>query len=84
VCNFAVACGEVITNDGNFTVCVVSEQACAEIADGDSGADDIYPGLEVTEVETAQVPASKSAGGDVVSTEQAIAGVAPCPSCAKK
>jgi len=43
VCNFANACGEVITPNGNFTVCDVSNDICVEV-DENLGATQIYPG----------------------------------------
>jgi hypothetical protein len=33
VCNFATACSEVITPNGNFTVCDVSNEVCAVVDD---------------------------------------------------
>jgi hypothetical protein len=35
VCNFATACGEVITVNGNFTVCDISNEVCAAVEDYD-------------------------------------------------
>ena len=35
VCNFATACGEVITVNGNFTVCDVSNEVCVAVEDYD-------------------------------------------------
>jgi hypothetical protein len=35
VCNFATACGEVITANGNFTVCDVSNEVCIAVEDYD-------------------------------------------------
>jgi hypothetical protein len=35
VCNFATACGEVITVNGNFTVCDVSNEVCVDTEDYD-------------------------------------------------
>ncbi len=43
VCNFATACAEVITPNGNFTACVVSDQVCATV-DETSDTNPIYPG----------------------------------------
>ena len=48
VCNFATTCGEVITPNGNFTVCDVSNEVCA-IVDENFGVGPIYPGKKVTD-----------------------------------
>ena len=50
VCNFATACGEVVTANGNFTVCVVSNQVCLTVDDFSSPQPDlseIHPGVEI-------------------------------------
>jgi hypothetical protein len=52
VCNFATACGEVVTDNGNFTVCVVSNQVCVTVDDFSSPApelEDIHPGIDIDE-----------------------------------
>ena len=54
VCNFATVCGEVITVNGNFTVCDVSNLVCVIVDDSFGGP--INPGKKVTE--TAEVPAA--------------------------
>jgi hypothetical protein len=33
VCNFATACGEVVTVNGNFTVCDISNEVCVSVED---------------------------------------------------
>jgi hypothetical protein len=47
VCNFATACGDVITPSGNFTVCVVNDppnsDKCVIVSEG-FGISPIYPG----------------------------------------
>jgi hypothetical protein len=48
VCNFATACGDVVTPNGNFTVCVVSKQVCRVVADG--GAPIVYPGIKINDL----------------------------------
>jgi hypothetical protein len=51
VCNFATACGEVITSNGNFTACVVSDQVCPVINDFTvSPPPIVYPGIKTAEV----------------------------------
>jgi|GEM_PF-758384 len=46
VCNWAWACGEVVTQNGNFTICVNSEQICRVV--DDTGIPFIpFPGAEV-------------------------------------
>jgi hypothetical protein len=71
VCNFATACGEVITPNGNFTVCDVSNEVCLTVHDIRVGP--IYPGIELTE--TAEVPtaeaASEASGKVIVEVTQA-------------
>jgi hypothetical protein len=63
VCNFATACGEVVTPNGNFTVCVVSGQVCPVINDTTTALFPIvYPGTE-----TVQAPGE--AAGDVTDEE---------------
>jgi hypothetical protein len=47
VCNFATACGDVVTPTGNFTVCVVSNQVCRVVVDG--GAPIVYPGIGIND-----------------------------------
>jgi hypothetical protein len=37
VCNFATVCGEVITDNGNFTVCDVSDVVCATVDENFGG-----------------------------------------------
>jgi len=90
VCNFAVACGEVVTTNGNFTVCVVSDQVCPIIVDGNT-AEDIYPGIEVPEEVVSEETASQSADAEAEaetaaqeSVAQEESAPAPCPSCSKK
>jgi hypothetical protein len=46
VCNFATACGEAITPNGNFTVCDVSNDVCAAVSEGLVGSP-VYPGRYV-------------------------------------
>jgi hypothetical protein len=43
VCNFATVCGEVITDNGNFTVCDVSNDVCAVVSES-AGTSPFYPG----------------------------------------
>jgi hypothetical protein len=92
VCNFAVACGEVVTPNGNFTACVVSDQVCPVIEDYTVATPPIvYPGVEVGE-DAAEVPTEESSEEQVyddVPLEEAEGGdvqdtVKPCPTCAKK
>lgn len=86
VCNFATACGEVVTPNGNFTVCVVSDQQCAVIEDGDIGLEDIYPGIEVPEEVVAEVTTEQSADPEVAAETavQDSVSTASCPNCIKK
>jgi len=50
VCNFATACGEVITDSGNFTVCDVSNDACAIVSES-VGTSPFYPGGKLAAAE---------------------------------
>lgn len=51
VCGFATACGEVITPNGNFTTCAVSNQCCVVINDYPSQIlPVIYPGYQVDDL----------------------------------
>jgi hypothetical protein len=52
VCNFATACGDVVTPNGNFTVCVVSDQVCIVVQDPLGGLPDVYPGIGINETTT--------------------------------
>lgn len=68
VCNFATACGDVVTPNGNFTVCVVSNQVCREVEDG--GTPDVYPGIKKI---------SGDSSPEVSSSEEDNT----CPTCSK-
>jgi PKD repeat protein len=91
VCNFATVCGEVITVDGNFTVCDVSNEMCV-IVDENLGVGPIYPGKKVTETaeETspaAEEPAVEATGKATVEGTKAPAELpspAGCTTCGKK
>jgi hypothetical protein len=51
VCNFATVCGEVITDNGNFTVCNVSNQVCINVTQPPIlPGFDVYPVIELTEI----------------------------------
>jgi hypothetical protein len=54
ICNFATACGHVITPNGNFTVCDVSNPVCLYVGMPVNGP--IYP--VITQSETAEEPAA--------------------------
>ena len=56
VCNFATVCGEVITVNGNFTVCDVSNLVCVIVDDSFGGP--INPGTKVTEAAEEPVAAA--------------------------
>ena len=56
VCNFATVCGEVITANGNFTVCDVSNEACLVVSEN-LGTSPFYPGKKVAEAAAEQAPA---------------------------
>jgi hypothetical protein len=75
VCNFATVCGEVITVNGNFTVCDVSNEVCI-IVDESFGVGPIYPGkklTETTEETTPEVvqPTAEASGKVVVEVTEA-------------
>ena len=51
VCNFATICGEVITPNGNFTTCAVSNQCCVVVNDYPGQLlPIIYPGYQVDDL----------------------------------
>lgn len=51
VCDFATVCGEVITPNGNFTTCAVSNQCCVVIDDYPRHVMPIiYPGYQVDDL----------------------------------
>jgi hypothetical protein len=78
VCNFATACGDVVTPNGNFTVCVVSNQVCRIVVDG--GSPVVYPGIKINETTTEGTDLTS------VNSSQEVSGGAEdytCPSCSK-
>ena len=81
VCNFATACGDVVTPNGNFTVCVVSNQVCRVVPDNpQGGTPDVYPGIKINETTTE--------GTDLIpgDSSQEVPGSAQdgaCPTCSK-
>ncbi|MCX6679061.1 MAG: hypothetical protein NTX42_01660 [Methanothrix sp.] len=81
VCNFATACGDVVTPNGNFTVCVVSNQVCLVVPDYPQGGNPVvYPGVKINETTTE--------GTDLIygNSSQEVSGGAEdytCPSCSK-
>ncbi|MDD4650815.1 MAG: hypothetical protein PHQ34_01160 [Methanothrix sp.] len=78
VCNFATACGDVVTPTGNFTVCVVSNQVCRVVKDYPNGGNPIvYPGAKIDET---TVPAAGNSTQEVPSVTQANT----CPTCQKQ
>jgi hypothetical protein len=83
VCNFATACGDVVTPNGNFTVCVVSGQVCRVVADYPQGVfSDIHPGIKINDTETT------TEGTDLIpgDSSQEVPGSAQdsaCPTCSK-
>ena len=87
VCNFATACGEVVTANGNFTVCVVSNQVCEivdDFSDPEPELEDIHPGIDIDESVIQGGVASQ--GTDEVNADSASkAGQKPriCPTCSR-
>lgn len=83
ICNFATACGDVVTPNGNFTVCVLSNQVCRVVADYPQGVfPDIYPGIKINETETT------TEGTDLIpgDSSQEVPGStedSACPTCSK-
>jgi len=84
VCNFATACGEIVTPNGNFTVCVVSNQFCVTVQDSATpvpNPGDIHPGIKINESTT-----EESINEEVIKELEAPAENASqetnsCPSC---
>jgi len=85
VCNFATACGEVVTANGNFTVCVVSNQVCVTVRDFSSpapGPDDIRPGINLNESKTQDGAASPGTDEENMDpAENAEQQPDSCPTC---
>ncbi len=78
VCNFATACGDVVTPTGNFTVCVVSNQVC-RVVDDHLGPD-VYPGIKIGEAATEGIDlASENSSQEVLNGTQTNS----CPTCSK-
>jgi hypothetical protein len=68
VCNFATACGEVITVNGNFTVCVVNDAPNSDkcvIVSENSITSPINPDKKVGEVTSEQAPAIEATEASV-------------------
>jgi hypothetical protein len=96
VCNSATACGEVITPNGNFTVCVVNDAPYSDkcvIVSENFGVSPIYPGKKVTEATAAQVPAAEEAQTEAMgnvtaevkeSTKERSSSASGCSTCSKK
>lgn len=78
VCNFATACGDVVTPNGNFTVCVVSNQVCRVVVDG--GAPVVYPGSKINDP-TAE--GTELIPGYSLQEESVSAQGGSCPACSQ-
>lgn len=81
VCNFATACAEVVTPNGNFTACVVSDQVCPVINDFTvSPSPIVYPGAETVQAtaigETTDEAADETAAGEAAVNETIVDGAA--------
>jgi hypothetical protein len=93
VCNFATVCGEVITENGNFTACDVSNEVCEIVNESFEAGP---PGEKLTEtveepapeVEEQAAAATSEATGKVIVevTEAPVAQPRPsgCSECSKK
>jgi hypothetical protein len=81
VCNFATACGEVVTPNGNFTVCVVSNQVCRVVQDySHGGLPYVYPGIGINETTAEEIDLSSgNSSQEVPGNTQAT----DCPTCSK-
>jgi len=80
VCNFATACGDVVTPNGNFTVCVVSDQVCMVVQDPIGGLPYVYPGVKINDPTTEGdelIPGNSSQEVSGSAQEEA------CPTCSK-
>jgi len=79
VCNFATVCGEVVTPNGNFTTCSVSNQNCAIVDDYTNEIHPIiYPGAKVEDLaggEAANITTENN------SLEATLNEDLPCPTC---
>jgi len=91
VCNFATVCGEVITINGNFTVCDVSNEVCVTV-DDNFGVEPFYPGKKLTETVVKPTPEVKEPTAEATGkvtvevTEAPVEQPAPtgCTTCGKK
>jgi len=86
VCNFATACGEIVTRNGNFTVCVVSNQYCVTVQDFATPAPapgDIHPGIKINESTTEETIAEEVTKELETPAENASQEINSCPSCSK-
>jgi uncharacterized repeat protein (TIGR01451 family) len=87
VCNFATVCGEVITVNGNFTACDVSNLVCVIVDDNSGGP--INPGTNMTETAEVSAPQSVVEEAGRVTVEVTSATVeqlksSGCSACGKK
>jgi hypothetical protein len=80
VCNFATVCGEVVTPNGNFTTCSVSNQYCVTVNDYPNTIHPVvYPGFKVEDSNGGK--AANSAAAENSSLAANLPGDAPCPTC---
>ncbi len=81
VCNFATACGDVVTPNGNFTVCVVSDQVCIVVNDYPEGGNpNVYPGIKIGETTAEEIDLASGNSTQEVSGETQAN---DCPTCSK-
>ena len=79
VCNFATVCGEVVTPNGNFTTCAVSNQYCVTVNDYPHVIQPVvYPGIKVEDFQGGE---SANAIAENNSLAANLPGKAPCPTC---
>jgi len=92
VCNFATACGEVITANGNFTVCDVSNSVCLTVDENFGVAPGPYPVPQMTKTADVSTPAAEQAAAEEtgkvivevtkVPVEKSVS--SGCTACSKK
>jgi hypothetical protein len=79
VCNFATVCGEVVTPNGNFTTCSVSNQYCATVNDYPNLTHPIvYPGIKVEDMARGEADNITAENNSLVAT---LNEDVPCPTC---
>jgi len=79
VCNFATVCGEVVTPNGNFTTCSVSNQYCVTVNDYPHVIHPVvYPGVKVEDFQGGEAANAIAENNSLAAN---LPGNAPCLAC---